>query len=157
MNTDRKALKHQDLTEKIIGVFYGVYNELGPGFLESVYVEALAVAFREKGLAVERELPLSVHFRDHIVGQFRADLVVGGAILVETKACACLQATHEAQVLNYLRATVLEVGLLINFGPKPTVKRYLFDNACKTASRTAARDVDKRTTYPEGAIRSHLC
>ncbi|HEU5304743.1 MAG TPA: GxxExxY protein [Gemmatimonadales bacterium] len=130
MNTDRNSLKHQDLTRKIIGVFFSVYNELGPGFLESVYVEALTLALRDAGLNVQREMPLSVHFRNRIVGQFRADLVVAGAVLVEAKACSYLQATHEAQMLNYLRATVLEVGLLVNFGPRPTAS----DATC---SRTA--------------------
>lgn len=137
MNTDQKALKHQELTKRIIGVFFEVYNELGSGFLESVYVEALALALREAGLRVEREMSLTVHFRDRIVGQFRADLVVGGAVIVEAKACPCLHATHQAQVLNYLRATVLEVGLLLNFGPRPMVRRLLFDNVNKTPTPLA--------------------
>ena len=86
MNTD-KVLKHQELTSRIIRVFFDVYSELGSGFLESVYAGALAFALREAGLTVTREMPLEVRFRGSVVGQFRADLVVGGAVLVETKAC----------------------------------------------------------------------
>ena len=135
MNTEQIALKHQELTRRIIGVFFEVYNELGSGFLESVYVGALAVALRDAGLRVEREMTLTVRFRDRIVGRFRADLVVGGAVIVQAKACPCLHAAHQVQVLNYLRATVLEVGLLLNFGPRPMVKRLLFDNANKAPTR----------------------
>jgi GxxExxY protein len=109
-------------------VFYQVYNELGYGFLESVYVEALADALRQSKLRVDRELPLAVRFRGRIVGRFRADLVVDGTVLVEVKARSHLKSIHHAQVLNYLRATVLEVGLLLNFGPRPQFKRLLFDN-----------------------------
>jgi GxxExxY protein len=88
MNTDQHGLKHSRITEKIIGAFFEVYNELGSGFLESVYVEALSIALREAGLSVARELELTVQFRGRLVGKFRADLVVNGAVLVETKACA---------------------------------------------------------------------
>jgi GxxExxY protein len=157
MNTDRYCVKHQELTRKIIGVFFEVYNELGSGFLECVYVEALVLALEEVGLRVEREMPLSVRFRDNIVGQFRADLVVGGAVLVEAKACPGLQASHKAQVLNYLRATVLEVGLLLNFGPRPTVKRFLFENAHKKTTTTLDEKMGQGTICPQGAIRSHPC
>ncbi len=131
------GLKHQELTGQIIRVFFDVYNELGAGFLESVYVEALAVALGEAGLSVHREMPLAVRFRGNIIGHFRADLVVGGAVLVETKASPYLHQTHSAQVLNYLRATVLEVGLLLNFGARPSIKRFVFDNSRKTCSRMA--------------------
>jgi GxxExxY protein len=147
-------VKHQELTRQIIGVFFEVYNELGHGFLESVYAEALAVALKESGLTVEREMSLTVHFRNRVVGEFRADLVVGGAVLVETKACQCLHASHKAQALNYLRATVLEVGLLLNFGPRPSIKRLLFDNTLKT--RTArAKDMGAGTPRGNGTIPTH--
>jgi GxxExxY protein len=130
MNTE-KILKHQELTSRIIHVFFDVYNERGFGFLESVYAGALASAFRDAGLTVEREMPLEVRFRGSVVGQFRVDLVVGGAVLVETKACPSLHPAHNAQVLNYLRATVLEIGLLLYFGPRPGIKRLAFDNSRK--------------------------
>jgi len=132
MNTDEHGLKHSALTEPIIGVFFDVYNELGSGFLESVYTEALALALHQAGLSVQREIPLAVCFRGRIVGRFRADLVVGGAVLVEAKACPRLHSRHEAQLLNYLRATVMEVGLLLNFGPRPQFKRLLYDNPRKS-------------------------
>ena len=155
MNTDSNGVKHQNLTRKIIGVFFEVYNELGSGFLESVYVEALALALHEAGLKVDREVPLSVLFRDRIVGQFRADLVVSGTVLVEAKACASLQTGHKAQILNYLRATVLEVGLLLNFGPRPTIRRFLFDNAYKTTQRLRTGAVHCEAACPPGTISSH--
>ncbi|HEX7335651.1 MAG TPA: GxxExxY protein [Gemmatimonadales bacterium] len=128
-------LKHQALTGRVIGVFLEVYNELGAGFLESVYVNALAMALSQAGLSVQREMPLAVRFRGSTVGDFRADLVVGGKVLVETKACPSLISAHSAQVLNYLRATILEVGLLLNFGPKPSIKRFVFDNCRKRPLR----------------------
>jgi GxxExxY protein len=137
MNTDEHGLKHSDITEKVIGVFFEVYNELGFGFLESVYMEALALALSQAGLSVEREMPLAVCFRGEIIGRFRADLVIGGAVLVETKACSKLGSIHDAQILNYLRATVLEVGLLLNFGPRPQFRRLLFDNPRKTSRNKA--------------------
>jgi GxxExxY protein len=157
MHTDEHGLKHSGLTERIIGVFFEVYNELGCGFLESVYVEALALALADEGLSVQREMPLSVRFRGRIVGQFRADLVVGGAVLVEAKACAALYPVHEAQVLNYLRATVLEVGLLLNFGPRPRFKRLLFDNARKSSHTHFSSSTARGATPEGGPIRVHPC
>jgi len=143
INTDEHGLKHSDITQRIIGVFFEVYNELGPGFLESVYVQSLAIALLQAGLAFDRERPLTVRFRGEVVGQFRADLIVGGVVLVEAKACSKLHPLHEAQTLNYLRATSLEVGLLVNFGPRPQFRRLVFDNPRKVydtnlGSRTGA-------------------
>lgn len=111
MNTDEYGLKHSQISQRIIGVFYDVYNELGPGFLESVYVQALAIGLLEARLQVERERPIVVRFRGAVVGNFRADLIVGKVVLVEAKACSRLNPLHEAQTLNYLRATSLEVAL----------------------------------------------
>jgi GxxExxY protein len=127
-------------------VFFDVYNELGFGFLESVYAGALAAAFREAGLTVEREMPLEVRFRGSVVGQFRADLVVGGAVLIEAKACPSLHPAHNAQVLNYLRATVLEIGLLLNFGPRPGIKRLAFDNSRKIHLTSPFIEIGQRRT-----------
>jgi len=115
----------------IIGVFYEVYNELGVGFLESVYRNSLQLALISKGLTVEAELPISVFFRGRNVGDFKADLVVNHTVLIELKTAEDIVSAHEAQVLNYLRATSLEVGLLLNFGPKPQVRRFLLDNSRK--------------------------
>src|ERR1700674_4360710 len=123
--------KHSELTELIIGVFYGVYNELGFGFLESVYRRAFQMALQNKGLTVEAEVPVSVYFRGKNVGDFRADLVVNGCVLLELKTAENIAMAHEAQLLNYLKATTLEVGLLLNFCPRPQVRRLVFDTARK--------------------------
>jgi len=138
MNTDEHGLKHSEVTREIIGVFFAVYNELGPGFLESVYVESLAIALAQAGLSVEREKPLTVRFRGEVVGKFRADIIVGQVLLVEVKACPKLNPIHEAQILNYLRATSLEVGLLVNFGSRPQFRRLLFDNPRKVSHPNTA-------------------
>jgi GxxExxY protein len=124
-------LKHSEVTQRIIGVFFDVYNELGSGFLESVYVESLAIALLQAGLSVEREKPITVRFRGEVVGKFRADLIVAEVVLVEAKACRKLQPIHEAQTLNYLRGTSLEVALLVNFGSRAQFRRLLFDNPLK--------------------------
>ncbi len=123
--------KHSELTDLIIAVFYDVYNELGFGFLESVYRNSLRLALSDKGLTVEQEVPVAVFFRGHNVGDFRADLVVNGTILLELKTAEQIVAAHESQVLNYLRSTALELGLILNFGPKPQVRRLLLDNSRK--------------------------
>src|SRR5437870_1269904 len=110
-------LKYPELTEKIIGVYYDVYNEIGHGFLESVYSNCMQIALIGAGLEVQRQIMIPVWFRNHDVGQFRADLIVQKLILIELKAVQTLDRAHEAQIMNYyLRATELEVGLLLNFG-----------------------------------------
>jgi len=124
MNAD---FKYGELTQKIIGVFYEVYNELGPGFLESVYQKSLALALESAGLATHSRVDIPVWFRGHQVGQFEADLLVEKCVLLELKAARALDSSHQAQLLNYLRATGIEVGLLLNFGPKPEFKRLAFD------------------------------
>ena len=131
MPWDPESYKHQELTQAIIQVFYEVYNELGHGFLESVYEEAMAIALTQKGISAARRHPLPVWFRGQQVGDFRADLVVGNAVIVELKAAGALESAHEAQLLNYLRASNIQVGLLLNFGPAPKVKRMVFGNEKK--------------------------
>jgi len=125
-------MKHEEITEKIIGVFYEVYNELGHGFLESVYEQSMAIALSEAGLQVVQQAPIAVHFRGRMVGDFRADLLVNGQVIVELKAARTIESAHEAQLMNYLRATKIEVGLLMNFGPKPEFKRFIYDNDRKS-------------------------
>jgi GxxExxY protein len=120
--------KHADVTGLILKVFYDVYNELGSGFLESVYHSALVVALQQAGLQVLTQVAVPVYFRGQMVGDFRADLVVNDNVLLELKASQNLDRIHEAQVLNYLRATSIEIALLLNFGPKPQFKRFLLDN-----------------------------
>src|SRR5713226_923608 len=131
MNADTRGLKHKDLTETIIGVFFEVYNELGHGFLESVYEKALQVALTAKGLDVRRQIEVPVWFRGNKVGDFAADMLVERCVLLELKAARTLDSSHEAQLLNYLRATEIEVGLLFNFGIKPEFKRLAYDNSRK--------------------------
>lgn len=127
----KPPLKHADLTEKIIGVFYDVYNELGHGFLESVYQQSMQVALRGEGLQVEAEVAVPVWFRQENVGEFRADLLVNQRVLLELKAARVLDKAHEAQLLHYLKATDIEIGLLLNFGERPEFRRLLFDNLRK--------------------------
>ena len=129
MNAD---FSYPVLTQKIIGVFYEVYNELGAGFLESVYQKSLALALETYGLTVDSRIDIPVWFRGHQVGHFQGDLLVEKCILLELKAARALDSSHQAQLLNYLRATDIEVGLLLNFGPKPEFKRFAYNNIRKT-------------------------
>jgi GxxExxY protein len=121
-------MKHQKLTEKIIGAFYDVYNSLGYGFLEQVYENAMVIELRSMGLKVEQQMPIKVRYRGKVIGEYFADLVVEDKVILELKAASVFLPSHEAQLLNYLKATPYEVGLLLNFGPSPTKKRKVFDN-----------------------------
>ncbi len=123
MNADKSGLIEESVTESVIGAFYAVYSELGHGFLEQVYENALAIALREAGHPVIQQAALDVCFRGQRVGEYRADLLIPGRLIIEVKAVAALAPVHEAQLLNYLRATGIRVGLLLNFGPKPQIKR----------------------------------
>ena len=131
MNGGEFSGPNDPLTEKIIGVFYEVYNELGFGFLESVYREAMGIALRQVGLRVEAEVPIPVSFQGTLVGVFRADLVVEGQVVVELKTAESISKAHEAQVLHYLRASPMEIGLVMNFGPDARFRRIVFQNARK--------------------------
>ncbi len=131
MNADERGLKHQQLTAKVIGVFFEVYNELGAGFLESVYESSMAIALRRAGLETVQQWPIPVRFRGEVVGEFRADLLVEHLVILELKAARAIDPAFEAQMLNYLRATPIEVGLLLNFGPKPEFKRFAYENSRK--------------------------
>jgi len=128
MNAD---LKHGLVTDKILRVFYDVYNELGHGFLESVYHRSLVVALQSVGLNVCSPVDIPVWFRGTQVGRFEADILVENCVLLELKAARTLDPSHHAQLLNYLRATDIEVGLLLNFGERPEFKRVIFDNLRK--------------------------
>ena len=119
---------HADVTHEVLAAFHQVYRELGVGYLESVYEAAMMIVLEERGVAVERQAQLDVHFHGRRIGEFRADLIVEGRVLVELKSCRTLLPTHEAQLINYLRSSTLEVGLLINFGARPEFKRFLFTN-----------------------------
>ena len=128
INANEHERKHWDLCHQIVGVFYSVYNELGYGFLEAVYEEALAIGLTEAGLSLARQVPTPIRFRNRIIGDYKADIIVNNVVLLELKAARAFDPSHEAQILNYLRATDIEVGLLLNFGPKPHFKRFVFEN-----------------------------
>ena len=135
-------LKHGELTEQIIGVFYDVYK-LGYGFLESTYSEAMLIALQDAGLSASREVPVPVWFRGRKVGQYFADLLVNDCVLLELKTARNIESSHEAQLLHYLRATEIEVGLLLNFGVRPQFRRLLFDNARKKIRENPCKSVAK--------------
>lgn len=124
-------LRYRELTEKILGIFYEVYNELGHGFLEHVYARSMEHALTAAGLQVAREVPIAVWFRGLHVGDFKADLLVESKVLLELKAARSIDAAFEKQLLNYLRATEVEIGLLLNFGNKPEFRRFAFENSRK--------------------------
>ena len=134
INADERRYVHSELTEKIIAVFYEVYNELGYGFLESVYEEAMFRALSSRRLDARRQVPVPVWFRGERIGDFKADLLVSDSVLVELKAARTFEPAHEAQLLNYLRATPIEIGLLLNFGPRPQIRRLAFSNERKKIS-----------------------
>jgi len=128
MNTD---LKYHKLTEHIIKIFYKVYNKLGYRFLEKVYENAMVYKFKKDRIPVVSQYPIKVFYEKEVVGEYFADLLVADKIIVEIKAVRTLALENEAQLLNYLKATNIEVGLLLNFGPRPEIKRKVFDNIKK--------------------------
>lgn len=106
-----------EMTESILGACFEVMNELGAGFLESVYEKALLIVLRKRGLVARSQVPISVMFQGEKVGEFFADILVEGKIIIELKAAKAIAPEHQAQLINYLKATGIEVGLLVNFGP----------------------------------------
>jgi len=125
---DERGLKHRDLTERLIGIFFNIYNELGHGFLESVYEQAFSVVLAENSIFFERQIAIPVWFHHVQIGEFRADLLVERKVLIELKSGRDIDPAWEKQLLNYLRATDVEVGLLFNFGPSAQFRRYAFEN-----------------------------
>ena len=126
---ENPKLKHREITQKILNVFYTkVYPQLGYGFLEKVYENVMVIALRKAGLRVEQQFGIDVYFDGQIVGEYYADLLVEDAVIIELKAARNIADGHVAQLLNYLRATPYEVGLLLNFGPKPDIRCKAFDN-----------------------------
>lgn len=121
-----KKLIEKELVYEINGCVFEVYKELGHGFLEKVYENGLIIELEEKGLTVERQKQLKVAYKGHVIGEYIADLIVNGKVLIELKAQNSLLKIHEAQILNYLKATGITVGLLVNFSyPKASVKRFI--------------------------------
>ena len=123
--------KHKELTNKIIQAFYAVYNELGFGFLENVYQNALYFELQNRGFKVEPQKAIDVYYQKQLVGKYKADLIVNDLVILELKAVDYLVEEHELQLINYLKATDKEVGLLLNFGMKPEIRRKVFDNSRK--------------------------
>ena len=126
-----KNLIQGDLTSQVLEVFFHVYNVLGYGFLEKVYENALLLSLKKKGLSPARQVQLSVVFEGEPVGVYFADIIVNEKVIVEIKASETIHTSNEAQLLNYLKATNIEVGLLLNFGKKPQFKRKFFTNNFK--------------------------
>ena len=126
--TPDTILERERVATIVIAAFYEVYNELGYGFLERVYENALMMELWDRGLKVERQKRILVHYKGEVVGEHFLDIVVENCVICELKAVRELAHEHEAQIINYLKATEIELGLLLNFGPKPKVKRKLFDN-----------------------------
>ena len=118
--------KHSDLTEKIIKAFYNVYNTLGYGFLEKVYENALSIELAKAGLFHSKQHPVDVYYDDEKVGSYFADIIVEESVIIEIKAAENICEEHEAQLTNYLRATEIEVGLLLNFGKEPQLSERCF-------------------------------
>ncbi len=121
-------LLHQELSDQILKTFYDVYNELGHGFLEKVYQNSLYLELKKRGLKVEAQKQINVFYKTTPVGEYYADLIVNDTIILELKAAEQIVEDHENQLVNYLRATDIEVGLLLNFGVKPEIRRKIFTN-----------------------------
>jgi GxxExxY protein len=120
--------KHSDLSDKIIKVFYEIHNELGYGFSEKIYQKAFGIALRQIGLKVDEQVPIKVYFRGQEIGEYFVDMVINDVILLELKAVAHIIEEHEAQLLNYLKSTEVEVGYVMNFGKSAEFKRKVLDN-----------------------------
>ena len=129
---------HEELTSQIIAAFYAVYNKLGYGFLEKVYENALILELCKSGLDVLQQVPGEVSYEGHPVGEYFADMLVEDKVIVEVKAVESVIKAHEYQLVNYLKATRMEVGLILNFGPEPQFKRKILTNARKPALRPQA-------------------
>lgn len=126
--SDYTHLKHSELTSKIIKAAYYVHDYLGFGHVESVYENAMIIQLRKMHLKVDSQVPIKVYFEAHLVGDFKADLLVENTVIVELKSVEKIHPRHEVQLVNYLKSSHVEVGLLINFGEKLTFKRKIFDN-----------------------------
>jgi len=127
--------RHSEITQRIINAFYCVYNSLGFGFLENVYENALCIELLNEGFTVEQQKGIDVYYKNQIVGKYKADIVVDDIIVLELKAVEKHLKEHENQIINYLKATNIEVGLLLNFGMKPEVRRKIYENHMKKSKQ----------------------
>jgi GxxExxY protein len=125
---ESNKMLHADITDKIIKAFYKVNNKLGFGFLEKIYENSMAIALRKMGCNVLQQQNIKVYYEDEEVGDYYADLLVDDLVIAELKAAESLREEHEAQLINYLKATKIEIGLLLNFGQKAELKRKIFTN-----------------------------
>jgi GxxExxY protein len=135
-------MKHEELTNQVIKAFYKVYNTLGYGFLEKVYLNALYIELVNMGLKVAKEKRILVYYEDHVVGDYNADLTVEDAVICELKTNETVYEGDENQLINYLKGTEMEVGLLLNFGKKPEIRRKVYDNDKKSWMTTRYRPVE---------------
>jgi GxxExxY protein len=134
------VLLEKELTSVMIGGFYEVYNGLGYGFLENNYRNALALEYQARGLSVAREVGVAVRYKGHLVGRYRADMIVEGKVLVEVKCSVALSPPDHKQVANYLRATGVPIALLFHFGPKPAFHRSILSNTQQIPSKSASSE-----------------
>jgi GxxExxY protein len=121
-------LLYKNITDSILKSYYAVYNQLGYGFLEKVYQNSMYFELKSLGYKVEAQKQIKVYFKNQLVGEYYADLLVEDKVIVELKACELLMNVHVAQLMNYLKATEIEVGLLLNFGEEPEFKRFIYTN-----------------------------
>lgn len=131
------SLMHSEVTEQVIGAFYEVYRELGFGFVEAVYRRALVVAIQERGLSCATEVPYALHLYGRNIGDYRADIVVADRVILEVKTAPLIPRVHTAQLLNYLRASNLQVGLILNFGPSANFRRHILSPVRTPAADSA--------------------
>jgi GxxExxY protein len=136
------AMKYEELTNQIIKAFYKVYNTLGYGFLEKVYLNALYIELIKMGFKADKEKRVLVYYEGHVVGDYNADLTVENIIICELKTNESLYEGDENQLINYLKATEIEVGLLLNFGKKPEIRRKVYDNDKKSWLTTKYRPIE---------------
>ncbi len=134
---NEKNFLHSDITDKLIKIFYKVYSNLGYGFLERVYENAMFIELQKTGLNVKRQSPIKVFYDDSQVGLYFADLLIDDKVIVELKAAEGLCEEHETQLINYLKATEIEVGILLNFGKKPEIRRKVFNDEFKNLKKSS--------------------
>lgn len=122
---------HEDLTKKIIKAFYIVYNKLGYGFAEKIYENSMLIELRKMGISCQKQVPIKVFYEGQEVGNYFADILVEDKVIIELKAVSIIIEEHKAQLLNYLKATKIEIGLILNFGNEPQISRKIFENRLK--------------------------
>ena len=136
----KQVLLHEEITGKIIKAFFNVYNEPGYGFLEKVYEKSLLYELQLMGLAADNQTPIKVEYKNKNVGDYFADIIVEEKVIIELKAIECIIPEHEVQLVNYLKATNIEVGILLNFGPKPQYKRRVLTEEYKNKIKITDAD-----------------